>query len=115
MRVTSPFRRTRPAPGPRVAVPLALVVLLSACIEHPFNPRSGAPPEATPQARIAEVARATAWALSVPEARASVLGSMRASPRVDHSLVLQDYLADVAAGVLLDRSADAMGVAASEY
>ena len=115
VRVTFSFRRIRPAWGPRVVIPLVLAVLLSACIEHPFKPRNGASPEATPQARIAEVARATARALSVPEARASVLGSMRASPRVNHSLILQNYLADATAGVLLDRSAAAMGIAASEY
>jgi hypothetical protein len=47
--------------------------------------------------------------------RLSVLAAMRASPRVDHSLVLGDYLLEPRAEELLNRSATALGMTGREF
>lgn len=49
------------------------------------------------------------------DVRSSVLAAMRASPRVDHSLILDDYLLELGAEELLKRSADGLGVTQAEF
>ena len=49
------------------------------------------------------------------DVRLDVLEAMRASPRVDHSLILGNYLLQPSAEELLDRSADALGMTGPEF
>lgn len=52
--------------------------------------------------RLASVARSLASAMNSAGVRLDVLAAMRSSPRVDHSLILDDYLVLPRPGELLD-------------
>jgi len=56
-----------------------------------------------------------ASAMNSAGVRLDVLAAMRSSPRVDHGLILGDYLLEPRAEELLARSADALGVTGPEF
>ncbi len=99
----------------RTGTLLLFAALLPACIDAPVSPPDATPEAAPAEARLATIARSLASAMNSAGVRLDVLADMRASPRVDHSLILGDYLLEPRAGELLDRSADALGVSGTEF
>jgi len=85
------------------------------CLDAPTKPPFE-PVEATAaEERLSQVAQAIAHAMNSTGVRLDVLAAMRASPRVDHSLILGDYLVEPRAGELLNRSARGLGVTGPEF
>lgn len=64
---------------------------------------------------LADVAYAVAGGLASSEARADILKAMRASPKVQHSLLLGEYLGSIAGDRLLRDGAFALGVSENEF
>lgn len=64
---------------------------------------------------LGEMAYSTAEALALPEVRANVLAAMRASDRVEHALILGEYLGSGDGVGLLHAAAHALGVTESEF
>lgn len=62
-----------------------------------------------------DVAYAVAAGLASPEARADILRAMRESVRVQHSLVLEEYIGSIAGGRLLRDAALALGLSEAEF
>ena len=99
---------------------VVLLVFVSAgaavgCLDAPTKPAAGPVEVTAAEERLSWVARAIASAMNSTNVRMDVLAAMRTSPRVDHSLILGDYLLEPRAGELLDRSADALGVSGTEF
>ena len=88
--------------------------MLLACVDASFSPPDATPEVAPAETRLASIARSLASAMTLPGVRLSVLAAMRASPRVDHSLILGEYLLEPRAEELLNRSAGALGVTRPE-
>lgn len=104
-----------PAPRRTRALLLGAAAVLWACVDAPLSPPD-ARPEADPaEMRLASMARSLTSAMNSAGVRLDVLADMRASPRVDHSLILGDHLSEPRARELLDRSADALGVTGPEF
>ena len=66
-------------------------------------------------ATLDEVAYAVAVGLASDEARADILEAMRASSKVQHSLLLGDHLGSIKGGRLLRDGALALGVSEDEF
>lgn len=115
-------RRSGPSRAGRPFLQGACALLVSvsfstlwACSDSTTKPQVGPVEAAGPQERISEVARAMASAMNSADVRLDVLAAMRSSPRVDHGLILDDYLLEPRAEELLARSADALGVTGPEF
>src|SRR5438093_10659956 len=100
-------------------VPLASLCL-AACSDVPSTLLGSSVPDAarqTPTLTIEQatqnVARGIALALSDREMRLAVRDAMRASPYVEHKLVLQEFLATGSGSKLLVATAARMGMTAS--
>ncbi|MDE2764291.1 MAG: hypothetical protein OXQ94_02725 [Gemmatimonadota bacterium] len=84
--------KLRPAALRKVCALLVSVSLATVwgCSDATMNPPAE-PVEATAaEERLSEVARAIAYAMNSADVRLDVLKAMRASPRVDHSLVEEE-------------------------
>ena len=115
-RQSGPSRAGRPfLRGACALLVSASVSTLWACSDATTQPPVGPVEAPGPQERISEVARAMASAMNSAGVRLDVLAAMRSSPRVDHGLILGDYLLEPSAEELLARSADAMGVTGPEF
>ena len=85
------------------------------------GPRGAAGPsvghldEPEPRERMSAVARGVASGMYSPGVRLDVLEAMRASPRVDHSLILAEYLVEPRAEELLEAGAAAIGLTAAQF
>ena len=70
----------------------AVALLLTACTDPSNTNPEVADSDSGHPTVLGEIAYATAEALASAEVRANVLESMRASVRVEHALLLGDYL-----------------------
>ena len=117
---TTPWSRSPRSTLPIVRWFCAVLVSVSAgavvgCLDAPTKPLAGPVEVTAAEERLSQIARATAYAMNSADVRLDVLEAMRASPRVDHSLILGNYLLQPSAEELLDRSADALGMTGPEF
>ena len=92
------------------ALLISVSAAMGACSDAPTKPLdapSGAP---TANERLFQIANAIASAMNSADVRLEVLKAMRASPRVDHNLVLAEHLATPQAERLLEASATALNL-----
>ncbi len=100
--------------GRSVVVLVAIVAgAVAACGDMPSTTMvHGDPP---PKERLSEIAYAISSAMASETVRLSVLAAMRASPGVDHHLILGEYLQDRRSTELRRRSASALGITEAEF
>ena len=83
---------------------------LGACAEPPSSPLVGPTEEPRAQERLSEIASAIASAMNSADVRSDILAAMRASPRVDHNLILGEFLAEPRAEEFLKEQRSCLGV-----
>ena len=106
-------KRVRSLPKRSVAALVALS--FTACLDSPgYQPEVAGEDEGDPT-MLREVAYATAKALTASEVRLDVLAAMRASVRVEHALILGEYLGTPDGVRLLRGAAHAVGVTENEF
>ena len=88
---------------------------LSTCVDAPSTPILGPLEELAAPDRLSEIAKAMAFAMESTDVRTRILEAMRASPRVDHSLILGDYLSEARAQDFLRASASALNLSAVQF
>jgi hypothetical protein len=88
---------------------------LPGCVDAPSTPDFDPSEALTERERLSEVARGVASAMESAEIRSRVLEAMRASPRVDHSLILGEHLGEARARGLLNASARALNLSVAEF
>ena len=92
---------------------LLAVVALGACGDMPRT--AAAPNDARSADEVSEIAYAISAAMASESVRLGVLSAMRASPGVDHLLVLGEYVRDRRADELVRRSASALGISQTDF
>ena len=112
-----PFQQTKVKTNMRhLAILITAVALsLTACLDSSNTHPEVALDDWGDPAELGQIAYATAEALTSSDVRANVLSAMRASVRVEHSLLLGDYLVSVDGADLLNHSARALKLTENEF
>ena len=97
------------------SVVVLVALSLTACLDSPGTKSEVASEDEGDPTTLREVAYATAEALTAPEVRLAVLEAMRSSVRVEHALILGEYLGSPDGVRLLRGAAHALGVTENEF
>ena len=97
------------------ALLIAVSAATGACSDAPTRPLDEPSEAPVANERLFQIAKAIAAAMNSADVRLEVLNAMRASPRVDHNLILAEYLAEPQGEEFLEASATALNLTAEEF